>query len=83
VYPYRKRENSKEEVAGMKNRITVSLTVLVDLRVNEGVDISEIKEIINSVDCNCLDTIGKVTVMGTDIVERRLIIEKDDEPDAE
>ncbi|MGE5893678.1 MAG: hypothetical protein ACM34I_06445 [bacterium] len=67
----------------MKDRITVSLNLLVDLKINEGVDISEIKEIINGVSCECIDTVGKAKVMGVDILERSLIIEKDDEPDAE
>lgn len=67
----------------MTNRITVSLNVLVDVKVNEGVDISEVKEIINGLDCSCVDTIGKARVMGVDIIDRSLIIEKDDEPDAE
>ncbi|HXX80255.1 MAG TPA: hypothetical protein VEI46_01805 [Thermodesulfovibrionales bacterium] len=67
----------------MKNRITVSLNLLVDLRLNDGVDISEVKEIINGLDCNCVDAIGKAEVMGVDIVARSLIIEEDDEPDAE
>ena len=67
----------------MNNRITVSLNLLVDLRLNDGVDISEVKEIINGLDCNCVDTIGKARVMGVDIQERSLIIEQDDEPDAE
>jgi hypothetical protein len=67
----------------MTNRITVSLNVLVDVKVNEGVDISEVKEIINGLECSCVDTIGKARVMGVDIIDRSLIIEKDDEPDAE
>ncbi|HAM49346.1 MAG TPA: hypothetical protein DCP92_01095 [Nitrospiraceae bacterium] len=67
----------------MNDRITVSLNLLVDVRLNDGVDISEIKEIINGLDCSCVDTIGKAKVMGVHIVERSLIIEKDDEPDAE
>ncbi len=73
----------KREVNDMKNRITVSLNLTVDLKINEGVDISEIKEIINSLECNCVDTTGKARVMGVDIIDRSLIIEKDDEPDAE
>ena len=67
----------------MSNRITVLLNVLVDLKVNEGVNISEIKEIINGLECTCADTVGKAGVMGVDIVDRSLLIEKDDEPDAE
>jgi len=67
----------------MNNRITVSLNLLVDLKLNDGVDISEVKEIINGLDCSCADTVGKARVMGVDIVGRSLIIEKDDEPDAE
>ncbi|HET6515986.1 MAG TPA: hypothetical protein VFG09_12555 [Thermodesulfovibrionales bacterium] len=67
----------------MDNRVTVSLGLLVDLRLNDGVDISEVKEIINGLECTCADTIGKAKVMGVDIAERSLIIEKDDEPDAE
>jgi hypothetical protein len=67
----------------MTNRITVSLNLLVDLRLNDGVDVSEVKEIINGLDCNCVDTIGSAKVMGVDIVARSLIIEEDDEPDAE
>ncbi len=67
----------------MHNRVAVSLNLLVDLRLNDGVDISEVKEIIDGLDCSCADTIGKAKVMGVDILERSLIIEKDDEPDAE
>lgn len=67
----------------MNNRVTVSLNVRVDLRLNDGVDISEVKEIINGLDCTCADTIGKARVMGVDILERGLIIEREDEPDAE
>jgi hypothetical protein len=67
----------------MNNRITVSLNLLVDLKLNNGVDISEIKEIINRLDCSCFDTVGKATVMGVDIMGQSLIIEEDDEPDAE
>ena len=67
----------------MNNRVTVSLNLLVDLRLNDGVDMSAVKGIMNGLDCNCLDTIGKAKVMGVDILERSLIIEEDDEPDAE
>jgi len=67
----------------MKNRLTVALSVLVDLRLNDGSDFSDVKEIIDGLDCSCIDTIGRAKVMGVDIVERRLIIDKDDEPEAE
>ena len=67
----------------MNNRVTVSLSLLVDLKLNDGVDISSIKEVMNGLDCNCLDTVGKARVMRVDILERNFILEEDDEPDAE
>jgi hypothetical protein len=71
------------EANEMNDRITVSLNLLVDLRLNDGVDMSEVKEIIDGLSCSCEDTTGKASVMGADILERNLIIERDDEPDAE
>jgi hypothetical protein len=44
---------------------------------------SEVKEIINGLDCSCVDGTAKAKVMGVDVLERRLIIERDDEPGAE
>lgn len=67
----------------MDDRVTASLNLLVDLRLNDGVDMSEVKEIINGLICRCEDTTGKARVMGVDILDRNLIIEQDDEPDAE
>lgn len=75
-----KRMKCFKEVIKVTNRITVALSVLVDLKLNEGADIIGV---IKGLDCNCLDTTGEATVMGADIQDRHLIIEKDDEPDVE
>jgi len=67
----------------MDNRATISLGVLVDVKLKEGYDMSEIKGIIEGLQCECTDSTGMSTVMGVEIVDRNLIIEKDEDPDAE
>lgn len=64
----------------MTNRITVALSVLVDLKLSEGADIIGV---IRGLECNCLDKTGEATVMGTDITDRKLIVETEDGPDVE
>jgi len=72
-----------KEVATMETRATIALNVLVDVKLNEGYDMSEIKDIMNGLQGDYIDATGKSVIMGVDIVDRNLIIEKDDEPDAE
>jgi len=67
----------------MDTRATISLNVLVDVKLHEGYDMSEIKDIMEGLHGQYIDATGKSAVMGVDIIDRNLIIEKDDEPDAE
>ncbi len=64
----------------MKNRITVALNVLVDLKVN---DMTEVKKIIKGLNCSCSDTTGEAKVIGVEIMDRSLLVDEDEEPDAE
>ncbi len=64
----------------MKNRITVALNVLVDLKVN---DMTEVKKIIKGLNCSCFDTTGEAKVIGVEIMDRSLLVDEDEEPDAE
>ncbi len=64
----------------MKNRITVSLSMFVDLKVDDDADI---KDVIAGLNCNCFDTTGTAEVVGVDITDRNLVVENEDEPDIE
>ncbi|MGO9951119.1 MAG: hypothetical protein ACLPN1_02780 [Dissulfurispiraceae bacterium] len=64
----------------MENRITVSISMFVDLKIKEGADI---KNVINSLVCQCFDTTGEAEVIGVDITDRNLVIENKEETDEE
>ena len=64
----------------MTDRITVALSVLVDLKLSEGADIIGV---IRGLECKCLDKTGEATVIGADVADRKLIVETDDGPDVE
>lgn len=64
----------------MKNRITVSLSMFVDLKVEDGADI---KDIINGLSCACRDTTGEAEIMGIDVTDRSLVVEDEEETDTE
>ncbi len=64
----------------MKKRISVSLSMFVDLRVEEGADIGAI---ISGIDCKCTDTTGEAEVVGVDITDRNLVVENEEETDTE
>lgn len=64
----------------MKNRITVSLSMFVDLKVDEGADV---RDIINGLTCACKDSTGEAKVLGVEITDRSLVVEDEDETDTE
>jgi hypothetical protein len=64
----------------VENRITVSLSMFVDIKVKEGADI---KNVINGLECRCLDTTGEASVIGVDITDRNLAVENEEETDTE
>ena len=64
----------------MKNRITVSLSMFVDLKVDENANVSDI---INGLNCICKDTTGVAEVVGIDITDRSLVVEDIEETDTE
>jgi len=64
----------------MANRYTAALSIQVDFKAEEGADI---KNIIESLECACTDKTGEANVISVDIIERRLVVDVNDEPDAE
>ena len=64
----------------MNKRITVSLNLFIDLRIEEGADI---RDVINGLSCACRDTTGEAEVLGIDVTDRSLVVEGDEETDAE
>ena len=63
----------------MSERMSVSLSLLVDLKVGDRADI---KNFIDRLDCNCIDTSGEdIKIIGIKILDRKLLIEGEDEPD--
>ncbi len=64
----------------MKKRITVSLSMFVDLKAEEGADISNI---INRLDCKCIDKSGEAEVIDVEITDRSLVVEDEEETDTE
>lgn len=67
----------------MTNRATISLNVMVDVKLNKGIDMSAINDVINGLDCKCIDTSGKSGVTGVTIVGRNLVVDMNEEPDAD
>jgi len=64
----------------MTHRVTVALSLFVDLKVDEGADI---KNVINSLSCNCVDTTGEATIVAVDIQDRKLVVDIGEELDEE
>ncbi len=63
----------------MTKRISVSLSVLVDLKIGESVDI---RNLIERLECNCVDASGEdAKIIGTKIVDRKLLLEAEDDED--
>ena len=61
----------------MEKRISVLLSLVVDLKIGENVDI---RNLIERLECNCLDASGEdAKVIGVKISDRKLLIEGDDE----
>ncbi len=61
----------------MAERISVALSLVVDLKVGAGVDI---KNLIERLECNCVDASGEdAKIIGVKILDRNLLIEGEDE----
>jgi hypothetical protein len=67
----------------MTNRATISLNVTVDVKLNKGVAMSAINDVINGLTCKCVDTSGKSSVTGVMITGRNLVVDMNEEPDAD
>lgn len=65
------------------DRASIALNVVADIRLNEGHDMSDIKDIMNSPQCTSVYRTGKSTGMGVNIAGRNLVAEMDESPDAE
>jgi len=63
----------------MENRVMVSLSLFVDLKVDEGADV---RDIINGLSCACKDTTGEAKVVSVEITDRSLVVEDEEETDA-
>jgi hypothetical protein len=63
----------------MAKRISASLNVVVDLKVGDQADI---KNLIERLECNCIEASGEdAKIIDVKIIDRKLLIEGDDEPD--
>ncbi len=61
----------------MTRRISVTLSVLVDLKVGDSVDI---KNLIERLECSCVDVSGEdAKIIGVKILDRKLLMEGEDE----
>jgi len=61
----------------MAERISVALSLVVDLKVGAGVDI---KNLIERLECNCVDASGEdAKIIGVKILDRNLLIEGENE----
>jgi hypothetical protein len=67
----------------MTSRATISLQVMVDVKLNKGVDMSAINDVINGLHCTCVDRSGKSSITGITITGRNLVVDTDEEPDAD
>jgi len=58
----------------MTNRVSALLNVLVDMKVGEGADI---KNLIERLECNCIESSGEdAQIIEVKILDRKLIIEE-------
>jgi len=63
----------------MAKRISVALSLVVDLKIGESVDI---RNLIERLECNCVEASGEdARIIGVKILDRKLLIEGDDEGD--
>ena len=63
----------------MAKRISVALSLVVDLKIGESVDI---RNLIERLECNCVEASGEdARITGVKILDRNLLIEGDDEGD--
>ena len=63
----------------MSKRISVTLNLLVDLKVGESVDI---KNLIERLECSCADASGEdAKIMDVKILDRKLLIEDEEGED--
>jgi len=61
----------------MAKRISIMLNLVVDLKIGERVDI---KNLINRLECNCVDSSGEdAKIIDVKILDRKLLIEEDTE----
>jgi hypothetical protein len=61
----------------MAKRMSVSLSLLVDLKVGDRADV---KNFIERINCSCIDTSGEdVKILGVKILDRKLLLEGEDE----
>ena len=69
-------EKRKGGCRDMKARKSVTLTVLVDLKVGEKADL---RNFIEKLECSCSDMSGEdVEIIGVEIIERKLLLEATD-----
>lgn len=63
----------------MAKRISVALSLVVDLKIGESVDI---RNLIERLECNCVEASGEdARIVGVKILDRSLLIEGEDEED--
>ena len=63
----------------MAKRISVALSLVVDLKIGESVDV---KNLIERLECNCVEASGEdARIIGVKILDRNLLIEGQDEED--
>ena len=61
----------------MTKRVSVALSLVVDLKIGESVDI---KNLIERLECNCVDASGEdAKIIDVKILDRNLLIEGEDE----
>jgi hypothetical protein len=68
-----------KEAMKMTKRISVSLNLLVDLKIGESVDI---RNLIERLECSCIESSGEdAKVIGVKILDRKLLLEAEDDED--
>jgi hypothetical protein len=61
----------------MTKRVSVALNLVVDLKIGDSVDI---KNLIERLECNCVDASGEdAKIIDVKILDRNLLIEDEDE----
>ena len=61
----------------MEKRVSVALSLVVDLKIGESVDL---KNLIERLECNCTDASGEdAKIIGVKILDRKLLIDGEDE----